>query len=88
MNVVVDGQTKRKVVAGDVIEYEHTSHRNHGFYMICESKMDGFFIISLTGQKSKLKFYDSAEELLEVQRGIARIYPKKEWEMRLTKLPQ
>ncbi len=53
MNVTV-GRVTRKPDVGDVIEYDNTSRkkaRKHGFYMLCESNQDGYFVMSLTGQK-------------------------------------
>ncbi|MEC0031092.1 hypothetical protein [Bacillus thuringiensis] len=88
MNVTV-GRVKRKPDVGDVIEYDNTSRkksRKHGFYMLCESNQDGYFVMSLTGQKGRMTFYGSIESLLANQSNIINIYPKEDWELGLNKI--
>ncbi|HFK1435060.1 TPA: hypothetical protein ACGXNJ_005214 [Bacillus cereus] len=86
MNIVITKASKRKVNVGDIIKYEETSRRTHGFYMICHSEQEGYFVMSLTGEKGKLRFYNTMDCLLNHQSNIEKIYSKEEWELQLSKL--
>ena len=81
MKMSVSGNREVKRKAGDIIEFDQSSHthRDHSFYMICESQVDGFFIMSLTGKKSRIKYYDTIEALIHFQNNIKKIYSKSEW---------
>lgn len=92
MNIKVDNKQKLTIKVGDIIEYESTERpsqyskatkRSHPFYMVCHCKEDGYFVMSLTGGKDRLRFYRTLELLLESQNRVANIYSQDEWEMRL-----
>ncbi|PEF30348.1 hypothetical protein CON39_11795 [Bacillus thuringiensis] len=87
MNITVWKTSKQlKVEVGDIIKYEETSRRSHSFYMICYARCSGYFVMSLTGEKSRMRFYGSIDKLLNSQSNIEKIYSKKEWEMRLEQI--
>ncbi|PGO60611.1 hypothetical protein [Priestia megaterium] len=87
MKVMVSSTDERKIEVGDIIEFEHTKSRRgreHGFYMISHSEHEGYFLISLTGQKTRLKFYNSLTQLLNNQNEFKNIYSKHDWKINLT----
>ncbi|MEX0595126.1 MAG: hypothetical protein WD512_01410, partial [Candidatus Paceibacterota bacterium] len=64
MNVVV-GKKERQLAVGDVVQFTHNGSEGHcGYYLVCESRFDGYFIMNLSGIKSKVKYYKKIENLL------------------------
>lgn len=87
MNITVGRvNQERKIEVGDIIKYSETTRRSHSFYMICYARCSGYFVMSLTGEKSRMRFYGSIDELLDSQSNIEKIYSKSEWEMNLLKI--
>jgi hypothetical protein len=84
MDVKVVGRDKT-IRVGDILEYEKSSHRPHPFYMVCESEAEGFFVMSLTGKKGRMKFYNSLRYLQASLRGVKEIYSSKEWQLKIDK---
>ncbi|MFS0657486.1 hypothetical protein AB1L07_02510 [Niallia alba] len=85
MNVVVENGNK-SLQAGDVIEYNKLANRKHLFYMICQSEKEGWFVMSLTGTKGRMKFYTSVVDLMNHQKDIKKVYSQKEWNVVISKL--
>ncbi|MEK4907463.1 hypothetical protein [Niallia sp. FSL M8-0099] len=85
MNVVVKNENS-SLQAGDVIEYNKAVNRKHPFYMICHSEKEGWFVMSLTGTKGRMKFYPSVIELINHQKDIKKVYSKQEWNVVISKL--
>lgn len=79
---------KRSPEVGDIIEFHMADDRdeNRMHYMICECGRDGFFIMNITGVKSRIRFYGSVNQLIRNQKNINKIYSKHEWALRLTKI--
>ncbi|MGP0689766.1 hypothetical protein ACW5UC_24790 [Priestia aryabhattai] len=86
MNVTISGKDKHSIKVGDIIEYESSSHRTHPFYMVCESEKDGFFVMSLTGTKGRMKYYSSLKYLQFNLKGVKEVYSQKEWQLKLDKI--
>lgn len=86
MNVTISGRDKNSIKVGDIIEYESSSHRPHPFYMVCQSEAEGFFVMSLTGTKGRMKYYSSLKYLRACLRGVKEIYSQQEWQLKLDKI--
>ncbi|MED3976135.1 hypothetical protein P4639_22315 [Priestia megaterium] len=83
MNLSVASKEEYKIQVGDIIEYEQSSHRSHPYYMVCRSEEEGYFVMSLTGTKGKLRYYKSLMLLQHRLRGVSKIYSKDEWQLKL-----
>lgn len=88
MNISVVDDRLSKLQTGDIFEYGATKgkpQREHNFYMVCESESEGYFLMSLTGKKYRLKFYDTLSSLIQNQENIIKVYSKKEYAIRIVK---
>lgn len=84
MNVEIQGNKPELALeVGDIIQYETTSHRFHPFYIVCHIEDSGYFVMSLTGEKTKARFYKTLRQLLIRQKDIKRIYSHKQWKLTL-----
>jgi hypothetical protein len=78
------------VNVGDIIEYSgegrRDGNREHPFYLVSHAKNEGFFVISLTGKKDKIRFYGTIGGLMAHQKNIVKIYSQKEWTLKIAKI--
>lgn len=91
MNVQVE-EKKFKVEAGDIIEYSgegrRDGNREHPYYLVSYSKCSGFFLISLTGKKDKIRFYGTIGGLMAHQKNIVKVYSQKEWALKIARIEE
>ena len=77
-----------KVGVGDVLQFNHNgTNGDHGFYLVCKEQRTGYFIMSLSGKKSRIVFYDTLSELVDRHRGsIANVFPADEFQITLERI--
>lgn len=83
MKVVIEGMKSREPQVGDIIQYENTTHREHPFYIICSCQDLGFFVMSLTGKKTKMRSYSTIRGLMSIQKDVKKVYSREEWQLKL-----
>lgn len=82
MNLIIEGKTERNPRVGDIIEFDRGSG-GHSHYLLCESSEDGYFIMNISGEKSRIKYYSSIRELIKRQSNITNIYSTSQYELAL-----
>lgn len=78
-----------KVSVGDIIKFKHAgTAKETPFYLLCyESNADRYFIINLSGKKSKLTYYSYLSTLLNKhESNIEAVYPASEYQIVLEKM--
>ncbi|MET3505486.1 hypothetical protein [Halalkalibacter oceani] len=85
MNVTVDNSKLNNIKVGDIIQFGSGGHREHNFYMVCHSQLEGYFMLSLTGKKTQLRFYETMEDMLKRRNNIIEVFSQKDYVVKISK---
>lgn len=88
MRVQIDNRPEITVTVGDILQFKHSgSAGQHGFYLVCKSEDKGFFIMNLSGKKSKITYYQLISSILNTHEdNIEAIYPASEFQIKLERI--
>jgi hypothetical protein len=88
MKLIIEKEMELPLVnVGDILEFERFGGE-FTHYLVCHSKKDGYFIVNLTGEKSKIHYYESIEKLVRNQRNLTNTYSMTEYALVLRKLEE
>lgn len=88
MRVQIDNRPEITVTVGDILQFKHSgSGGQHGFYLVCKSADKGYFIMNLSGKKSKITYYTLLSSILQIHEdSIEAIYPASEFQIKLERI--